>query len=79
MKAVKTLTIWLLVIGGLNWGLYGLWNMDLVEMLLGTQPMLAKLVYALIGVSALLKGYCLCCSSCDSSDKRSSNTGCCSR
>ena len=50
----------LLVIGGLNWGLIGLgelagtmggWNV--VDMLLGSWPVLEQLVYALVGLSAL--------------------------
>lgn len=47
---------WVLVIvGGLNWGLVGInaeWN--LVEMLLGAWPMVVKVVYLLVGVSALV-------------------------
>lgn len=47
----------LLIIGGLNWGLYGLLQMDLVDMLLGTIPILAQAVYGLVGLSALWVGY----------------------
>ncbi|MBN2127297.1 MAG: DUF378 domain-containing protein [Candidatus Diapherotrites archaeon] len=43
----------LVVIGGLNWGLVGLLEMDLVQMLLGSIPLLAKIVYVLVGLSAL--------------------------
>ncbi len=43
----------LLVIGGLNWGLVALFNVNLVEMLLGAWPMVAKIVYALVGLSAV--------------------------
>lgn len=42
----------LVIIGALNWGLVGLLNFNLVEMLLGV-GMLAQLVYVLVGVSAL--------------------------
>ena len=53
----KTLTMasmWLLVIGGLNWGLVGLLDMNLVDSLLGEGSMLAKLVYILVGLSAVM-------------------------
>lgn len=43
----------LLVVGGLNWLLVGLFDMDLVEKLLGTWPMLVKAVYVLVGLSAV--------------------------
>lgn len=54
MKTLNQLSWWLLVIGGLNWGLVGLnssWN--LVNMLLGSWPTVEMLVYVLIGLSAL--------------------------
>lgn len=43
----------LLVVGGLNWGLVGLLDMNLVEMVLGSWPSLVMLVYILVGLSAL--------------------------
>ncbi len=43
----------LVIIGGLNWGLYGLFNFDLVDFVLGSIPILAKIVYVLVGLSAL--------------------------
>lgn len=43
----------LLWVGGLNWGLVGLFGVDLVDMLLGGMPALANLVYILVGLSAV--------------------------
>jgi len=43
----------LVIIGGLNWGLVGLLGFDLVAFLFGATSILAKLVYDLVGVSAL--------------------------
>lgn len=45
---------WLLIIGGLNWGLVGLFDYDLVTSLLGSWPWLVKLVFILVGLSAVL-------------------------
>ena len=45
-------TFILLVVGGLNWGLTAL-NYNLVEMLLGSWPMLVQAVYLLVGLSAV--------------------------
>lgn len=47
---------WLLVIGGINWGLVGFFNWDLVANLLGGGDMMAmlpRIVYALVGLAAL--------------------------
>jgi len=47
------IAIVLLVVGGLNWGLVGLFNFDLVAMLLGSMTILSKIVYVLVGLSAV--------------------------
>ncbi len=53
MKQLKIVTLILLIVGGLNWGLVGLANFDLVATLFGEGSALARIVYALVGVSAL--------------------------
>ncbi|MBI3996230.1 MAG: DUF378 domain-containing protein [Candidatus Omnitrophica bacterium] len=42
-------------IGALNWGLVGIFQMDLVATLLGDMTMPARIVYGLIGVAGALK------------------------
>ena len=42
-------------IGALNWGLVGIFQMDLVATLLGDMTMPARIVYGLIGVAGVLK------------------------
>ncbi len=42
-------------LGALNWGLAGVFQIDLVARLLGEATMPAKVVYGLIGVAGLLK------------------------
>ena len=43
----------LLLVGGLNWGLVGFFQWNLVDAVLGTWPMAVRAVYALVGLSAL--------------------------
>ncbi|MDD4382979.1 MAG: DUF378 domain-containing protein [Candidatus Shapirobacteria bacterium] len=47
-----TLCLVLAIIGGLNWGLVGLFNYDLVAMIFGNMSFLSKLVYDLVGLSS---------------------------
>ncbi len=47
----------LLIIGGVNWGLIGFFHFDLVAFLFGEMSWLSRIVYALVGISALY-----CCS-----------------
>lgn len=53
MKALGILTAILIVIGGLNWGLVGFLKFDLVATIQGNMTMLSRLVYALVGISAI--------------------------
>jgi uncharacterized membrane protein YuzA (DUF378 family) len=45
---------WLLWVGGINWGLVGLLDWNLVETLLGGWPWLVQIVYILVGLSAIV-------------------------
>jgi len=58
-NALDWIAIVLVVIGAVNWGLVGLFNWDLVQMVLGTIPILAKIVYVLVGLSGLYLIYFL--------------------
>ena len=45
----------LTAIGAINWGLYGIFGIDLVAKLLGEMTMPSKIVYGLIGVAGVIK------------------------
>lgn len=53
MRTFDIVAAVLLVVGGLNWGLVGVANFDLVATLFGAGSILAKAVYTLVGVSAV--------------------------
>jgi uncharacterized protein len=53
VKALKVLTFVLVVIGALNWGLVGFFQFDLVAALLGNASWLSRIVYSLVGISAI--------------------------
>ncbi len=43
----------LLVIGGLNWGLVGLFKFNLVEKIFGAENVFGAIIYILVGLAAL--------------------------
>ncbi len=54
MKTIDVLVAVLLVVGGLNWGLVGLFQFDLVASIFGGQSaVISRIVYSLVGFSAL--------------------------
>ena len=53
MKWITIVTLVLLIVGGLNWGLVALFNFDLVAALFGAGSMGARVVYCAVAASAL--------------------------
>lgn len=53
MRPIDVLAAILLVVGGLNWGLVGAFNFDLVAALFGAGSALARVVYVLVGLAAV--------------------------
>ncbi|MDO8557009.1 MAG: DUF378 domain-containing protein [Candidatus Jorgensenbacteria bacterium] len=56
MKKLNTLdwvAVVLLVIGGLNWGLVGVFNLDVVAAIFGTMSTISRVIYVLVGLSAI--------------------------
>ncbi|MEK7463298.1 MAG: DUF378 domain-containing protein [Patescibacteria group bacterium] len=54
LTVLDRIALILVVIGGLNWGLIAISPMyDLIQLLLGSIPVLAQLVYLLVGVAAI--------------------------
>lgn len=45
----------LLLIGGLSWGLYGVFGFEFISGVLGVESPLTRIVYVLIGLSALYR------------------------
>ncbi|MBI4139277.1 DUF378 domain-containing protein [Candidatus Uhrbacteria bacterium] len=56
---------WILVIvGALNWGLVGAFNFNLVNTILGAWPTVERIVYVLVGLSAVSMFFCGACKAC---------------
>lgn len=53
LTAVDWIALVLVIVGGVNWGLVGLFNFDLVAALFGTMSTLSRIVYILVGLAAL--------------------------
>ena len=53
MRIANTITLVRLIVGGLTWGLVGLFGFDLVAAIFGEMSALSRIVYTLVGASAL--------------------------
>ena len=53
-KSCCKLSKLLVLIGAINWGLIGLFNFNLVEVLLGSWPMVVRILYIIIGLAGVM-------------------------
>jgi hypothetical protein len=52
-NALDWIALILMIIGGLNWGLVGVMNLDVVATLFGRDSNISRIVYVLVGLAAL--------------------------
>jgi len=57
MSAIDYIAMALLIIGGLNWAMVGLFDVDVVASLFGAGSPASRLVYVLVGIAALYSIY----------------------
>jgi uncharacterized membrane protein YuzA (DUF378 family) len=53
MSTIDWIARVLLIIGGLNWGLVGVFRANLVSSIFGEATMASNIVYGLVGIAAL--------------------------
>lgn len=53
LNAIDWVAIILLSIGGLNWGLVGVFSFDLVATIFGDMSVLSRIVYTIVGICAI--------------------------
>jgi uncharacterized membrane protein YuzA (DUF378 family) len=52
---VHNIAKFLLIVGGLNWGLIGLFQINLINMLFGNMEAVSRIIYVLVGLAAVYK------------------------
>lgn len=57
-KFLKTCSYILVLVGALNWGLIGLFRYNLVSSMFGETSLLTRVIYILVGLSAIVSGIC---------------------
>ena len=59
LNAIDILALVLIIVGGLNWGLVGLFQFDLVATILGEMSLISRVVYSLVGIAAVYQAVTL--------------------
>ncbi|OGN64096.1 MAG: DUF378 domain-containing protein [Chlamydiae bacterium RIFCSPHIGHO2_12_FULL_49_9] len=55
---IDMVAVILLLIGGLNWGLVGLFGFDLVGSMFGEMSAFSRIIYVLVGLAAIWRIVC---------------------
>jgi hypothetical protein len=58
-SALDWIALILIIIGGLNWGLVGIFNFNLVDAIFGIGSIVSMIIYVLVGIAALYTIYFL--------------------
>ncbi len=54
MKTLYKITLVLIIIGAINWGMIGMFNIDIVALIFGEDSFLTNLVYSIVGICGLI-------------------------
>jgi len=53
MRVFNAIILTLVIIGGINWGLIGLFDYNLVDAIFGTMSLVSRVIYTLVGIAAI--------------------------
>ena len=53
MRTLHAIVLTLVIIGGINWGLIGLFNYNLVDAIFGPLSLISRVIYTLVGVAGI--------------------------
>ena len=54
METLQKSALVITIIGAINWGLIGLFDFNLVEMIFGTGSLLSQIIFILVGITGLI-------------------------
>ena len=54
MCTIRLISYILVIIGAINWGLVGFFNYDLVASIFGEMSFISRIIYDIVGISALI-------------------------
>jgi uncharacterized protein len=54
MSTIYKVALVIVIIGAINWGMVGIFNVNLVSLLFGVDTFLTNFVYALVGICGLI-------------------------
>jgi uncharacterized membrane protein YuzA (DUF378 family) len=53
LNVMDIFTAVILIVGGLNWGIYGFFGVNIIDSIFGVMSVVSRIIYILVGVSAV--------------------------
>lgn len=54
MNTLYKIALGIVIIGAINWGMVGIFNINLVSLLFGEETFLTNFIYAIVGICGLI-------------------------
>lgn len=54
METIQKIALVITIIGAINWGLIGLFDLDLVATIFGSMTLFSRIIYGLVGICGLI-------------------------
>ncbi|MFI3260719.1 MAG: DUF378 domain-containing protein [bacterium] len=54
MELIQKIALFITIIGAVNWGLIGIFDMNLVEQIFGSIYILPRIIYTIVGISGII-------------------------
>lgn len=54
MTTLQKVCLCITIIGGINWGLIGLLDFNLVEAIFGVSSIISRIIYSLVGLTSMI-------------------------
>lgn len=54
METIQKIALVFTIIGALNWGFIGLFDLNLVSMIFGDMTMLSRIIYTIVGIAGII-------------------------
>ena len=52
-KPIDYIALTIAIVGTLNWGLIGFFNLDLVSLIFGNMSMITRIIFAVVGIAGV--------------------------
>ena len=54
MQTLQKIALVITIIGAINWGFIGIFDLNIVESIFGSASMLSRLIYTIVGLTGLI-------------------------